>query len=171
MIILNERLIILKSRQMVNIGEKAPDFALQNQYGDTIRLQDFAGRPLVIFSFPQAGTPDCTRQACKYRDEYENFIKLKASVVGISASSIRSLRVWHREHNFPFDLLSDEDHTVLESYGAWGQNIIGVLELPFSKRSFWVMDGDGIIRAQEFNIDPVASIDKSLEIVKKLIAS
>ena len=153
---------------MATIGVKAPVFALPNQSGEIISLDDYLGKPLVIFSFPQAGTPDCTTQACQYRDEYAGFQAVDTNIVGISASSVRALKAWHSKHNFPFDLLSDDDHKVLEAYGAWGHNIIGILELPFAKRSYWVLDANGIIRAQEFNVDPKKSIEASLQAVKKL---
>lgn len=153
---------------MVTIGVKAPAFALPNQAGDIVKLADYFGKPLVIFSFPQAGTPDCTTQACQYRDEYAAFQAIDANIVGISASSVRALAVWHNKHNFPFDLLSDDEHKVLELYGAWGQNVIGILELPFAKRSYWVIDAEGIVRAQAYNVDPVKSIDESLQLLKRL---
>ena len=153
---------------MVNIGDQAPLFALPNQTGDIVKLEDFTGQALVIFSFPQAGTPGCTTQACTYRDTYSQFEAHHACILGLSASTMRSLRSWKQENQLPFDLLSDEKYVALKQFHAWGLKTVGVLELPYVRRCFWVIDSKGIVQASAYDVDPVQSVYDSLSVIQNL---
>lgn len=150
----------------VDIGDKAPDFALPNQYDQIVRLTDFRGFKLVLFAFPRGGTPHCTEQACAYRDAYKRFQYSGAMVLGISSTSVDKLRDWRENHNFPYDLLCDNNHDVLEQYGAWGYSLAGVVQLPMAKRSYWVIDEDGFIEDMAIGIGTVESVEQSLAFVK-----
>ena len=101
----------------------APHFSLPNQDGDMISRTDFDGRWLVVYFYPKDDTPGCTTEACSIRDATDDLQKLHASVVGISKDDAKSHTAFRREHNLPFDLLSDSDGAVIEAYGAWGKKM------------------------------------------------
>jgi peroxiredoxin Q/BCP len=151
----------------VDIGDKAPNFALPNQYNRTVRLTDFKGFKLVLFAFPRGGTPQCTEQACAYRDAYKRFQYSGAMVLGISSTSVDKLRDWREEHSFPYDLLCDKGHDVLSQYGAWGYSLAGVVKLPMAERSYWVIDEEGIIKDMAVGIGTVESVEQSLAFVEE----
>lgn len=107
-------------------GTKAPAFSLQSDEGKTVKLSDFAGKTLVLYFYPKADTPGCTRESCDFRDEIAVFKKAKAAVVGVSKDGLAALQKFKAKYSLPFTLLSDPDHKVMESYGAWGtKNMYG----------------------------------------------
>ena len=143
---------------MPNIGEQAPDFALPNQDGQTVRLSDFRGKKVVIFAFPKAGTSGCTTQACGFRDEFPRIQDANAVVLGLSPDKPEALRKWKDKENLPYDLLSDPEHEVLEAWGAWGEkkmygkSYMGVI------RSHWVIDEDGVVVDAHVKVSPKDSV-------------
>ena len=125
----------------VGVGSKAPDFRLPSQAGGMVSLKDFLDRnPVVLFFYPKDDTPGCTKEACAFRDDYEEFRKLDAEVVGISSDSVESHRSFAIKHGLPFTLLSDEGGKVRRSYGA--SNTFGL----FPGRVTYVIDKKGVIR-------------------------
>ena len=95
---------------MLAIGDMAPDFALPNQDGDTIKLSDYRGKKVVIFAFPKAGTMGCTQQACAFRDALPELQDANAVVFGVSADSLPELQSFKKKQNLTYDLLSDASH-------------------------------------------------------------
>jgi peroxiredoxin Q/BCP len=102
------------------INAAAPNFSLQNQDGDTRTLADYSGKWLVLYFYPKAMTPGCTTQACELRDHKTELEALNAVAVGISPDAVSRLTKFTERDALNFDLLSDENHTVAESYGVWG---------------------------------------------------
>ncbi len=119
----------------------APDFKLPSQSGQLVNLKDFLGeKPVVLFFYPKDDTPGCTKEACAFRDDYEEFGKLDAEVIGISSDSVDSHRRFAEKHNIPYLLLSDEGRKVRRLYGVpntWGL---------FPGRVTYVLDKEGIVR-------------------------
>jgi len=144
-----------------------PDFELPNQDNETVRLSDFRGKKVVLFAFPMAGTPECTKHACIYRDTYEDFAQNNTVILGITGNPTAALRKWRDHHNFPYDLLSDNRHEVLDQLGAWGQPIVAGIELPLAKRSFWVTDEEGTIIEAQIGIDAAKSVQASLAFIQE----
>lgn len=101
-------------------GDRAPDFTRPDQDGTPVSLADFAGRALVIYFYPKAFTPGCTTEACDFRDRYQRFVAAGYTVLGVSPDPVERLERFREKHDLPFPLLSDEDHTMAEAYGAWG---------------------------------------------------
>jgi thioredoxin-dependent peroxiredoxin len=156
-----------KGAIMLKIGDKMPDFELPNQDNQIVHVSDFRGKKIVLFSFPMAGTAECTRQACIYRDTYSDFSKYNAIVLGISSSSIEALRTWRVKHGFPYILLSDTRHVVLEMLGVWGQKIAGSFVLPLAQRAYWVVNETGIIDDMQIGVRAEESVELSLNFVEK----
>jgi peroxiredoxin Q/BCP len=129
----------------VAVGMKAPAFALPNQDGRTIKLGDFKGKWVVLYFYPRDSTPGCTTEACDFTAGLKGFEKLDAVILGCSADSLESHRKFIAKYGLEIDLLSDPDHAVMESYGAWGE------------KSMYGKKFQGIIRTTVI-IDPAGKI-------------
>lgn len=152
---------------MLTIGQPAPDFELPNQNGETIKLSDYRGKKVVIFAFPKAGTPGCTTQACTFRDEFPQIEAKNAVVLGLSTDQSHQLKQWHSSHKLQYDLLSDPDQTVIDQWRAGGLSILGLVKLPFAKRSYWVLDEAGTIIDMEIGVGPKASVALAIKALEK----
>ena len=120
------------------VGQVAPSFSLQNQRGETVSLSDYKGsKNVVLYFYPKAMTPGCTVQACGIRDSKAEFEALDTVVLGVSPDPYPRLARFEEKQALNFDLLSDEDHAVTESYGCWdlkkfmGREFMGVLRTTF----------------------------------------
>jgi len=129
------------------IGTAATDFSLVNQRGEKVSLTDFRGKKnVVLYFYPKAMTPGCTVQACGIRDNKDQFDALDTVVMAVSPDSVDKLIKFEDKQELNFILLSDEDHQVTESYGAWdlkkfmGREYMGVL------RSTFIIGKDGLIK-------------------------
>jgi peroxiredoxin Q/BCP len=132
---------IRRTSGKVEIGSVAPDFTLPSQSGEIVNLKGFVGsKPVVLFFYPKDDTPGCTKQACAFRDDYEQFGKLDAEVMGISSDSVESHRSFASKHDLPFTLLSDEGGKVRKLYGV--PTTFGI----FPGRVTYVIDEEGVIR-------------------------
>ena len=128
-------------KDRVDAGSKAPNFTLPSQSGVMVNLKDFIGKkPVVLFFYPKDDTPGCTKEACAFRDDYEEFNKLDAQVIGISSDSVESHRRFAKKHDLPFTLLSDEGRKVRRLYGV--PNAFGL----FPGRVTYVIEEEGVVR-------------------------
>jgi peroxiredoxin Q/BCP len=106
---------------MITTGEPAPDFALTDGSGRRVTLADFAGKDLVLFFYPKDDTPGCTKEACGFRDAWDELQRLGVVVLGVSPDSAESHSRFAEKYRLPFPLLSDPGKGVMEAYGAWGE--------------------------------------------------
>lgn len=120
------------------IGSTAPLLSLPNQDGKEVTLQEFKGKHnIVLYFYPKALTPGCTKQACGLRDNRETLLQKNTIVFGVSPDPVKKLRQFIDKHALNFDLLSDEDHAVADSYGVWGEKqfmgrkFMGILRTTF----------------------------------------
>ncbi len=134
-------------------GDKAPDFSVTDQDGKTHSLADYHGKKLVIFFYPQADTPTCTKEACNLRDNYERFLHLGYEVLGVSPDSMKKQAKFRIKYDLPYALIADEDKTMINAFGVWGPK-------KFMGRLF-----DGIHRTT-FVIDENGTIDEVITDVK-----
>ena len=122
---------------MLNIGDKAPEFTLEDKDGKTVSLSDFAGKKVVLYFYPKDNTPGCTRQACAFAGLYGEFQKIGVEVIGISRDSVASHSRFAEKHALPFILLSDPELTAIQAYGVWqekklyGKTTMGVVRTTF----------------------------------------
>jgi len=155
---------------MVTVGQPAPDFALVSDTGETVRLSDLRGKPVVVYFYPKDDTSGCTTQACEIRDSWDEFIRAGARVFGISPDGTESHVKFREKFSLPFPLLSDEDHAVAEKYGAWGEKVrygktsIGLI------RSGFVIDADGNVAAAKLNVKADKHRQWALDELAKLSA-
>ena len=106
--------------QTLVAGDTAPNFSLQNQAGQTVKLSDLKGKKVLVYFYPKAMTPGCTTQACGLRDSKSQWEEQNLVVLGISPDAVQRLAKFVERDNLNFDLLSDEDHQVADAFGVWG---------------------------------------------------
>ncbi len=142
---------------MIEVGMNAPDFSLSDQNHNLVSLKDFLGKKIVLYFYPKDNTPGCTRQACEFRDSYNEFQSKDIVVIGISKDSVKSHQKFIENYNLPFILLSDEKLEAIMAYGVWRQkNMFGKLSFGVSRSTF-IIDEEGKI----IKIYPKASPDKN----------
>jgi len=105
----------------LGVGDKAPNFKLSRDDGGTASLADFKGRKLVVYFYPRADTPGCTREAIDFSKLQASFEKAETAVLGVSADPVKAQDAFKKKHKLKLALLSDETHAMLEAYGAWGK--------------------------------------------------
>ncbi|CAI8346774.1 MAG: Putative peroxiredoxin bcp [Formosa sp. Hel3_A1_48] len=129
----------------LQIGDKAPDFQSINQDGNPVSLSDFKGKKLVLFFYPKASTPGCTLEACNLSDNYSRFVAQGYDVLGVSADSPKRQQNFKNKYEFPYDLLADEDQSVINAYGVWGPKKFMGREYDGIHRTTFVIDENGSI--------------------------
>lgn len=144
---------------MLEVGTKAPNFTLLDKAGKQVSLTDFAGKRVVIYFYPKDNTPGCTRQACAFRDSYQEFIDRGVVVIGISKDGTTSHAKFANQHELPFVLLSDETLEVMKAYGAWGEKKMYGKTFMGVTRCTFVLDESGTI----IKVYKKASPDKGAE--------
>jgi peroxiredoxin Q/BCP len=137
---LGDKLMGFRAKGKVEVRSVAPNFTLLSQSGDMVTLEDFLGKPIVLFFYPKDDTPGCTKEVCAFRDDFEAFRTLDAEVIGISSDSVESHKSFAARHNLPFTLLSDEGGEVRRLYGV--PNTFGL----FPGRVTYVIDEEGLVR-------------------------
>ncbi|HEY3921735.1 MAG TPA: thioredoxin-dependent thiol peroxidase [Gaiellaceae bacterium] len=150
---------------MVEAGSPAPDFELQSDTGETVRLSALRGKPVVLYFYPKDHTSGCTTQACAIRDAWSEFERAGAVVLGVSPDSVTSHESFRADYELPFTLLADPDHEVAELYGVWaeksryGRTYMGIM------RSTFVIDADGTVIKAMHDVKPATHADDVLEIL------
>ncbi|KAA9085126.1 thioredoxin-dependent thiol peroxidase [Microbacterium radiodurans] len=133
-------------------GSPAPDFTLTDQDGSPVSLSSLRGRRSVLFFYPAAMTPGCTREACDFRDSVEALAAAGIEVLGVSRDDEAKLRRFREEESLTYPLLSDPDHAVHEAYGAWGEKMNYGKKIEGVIRSTFVLDADGRIEHALYNV-------------------
>jgi thioredoxin-dependent peroxiredoxin len=141
-------------------GDPAPAFALTADDGSTVALKDFKGRRVVVYFYPAAMTPGCTKQACDFRDSLDALAAAGIAVVGISPDKPEKLAKFRERDGLTFPLLSDPDKHVLKAYGAFGEKklygktVVGVI------RSTFVIDAKGKVEVAQYNVKATGHVAK-----------
>ena len=150
------------------IGRPAPDFSLPSTTGENISLKQFKGKKTVILYFyPKDETPGCTREACSFRDQYAEFEKHNAVILGVSADSLESHQHFREKNNLPFPLLADEDATLSKMYGVYKQkNLYGKKSMGIERTTF-VIDRTGRIAQIYPKVKVDGHVQDLLEFVKE----
>ncbi|GGG72387.1 thioredoxin-dependent thiol peroxidase [Corynebacterium pelargi] len=136
----------------LQVGDPAPAFSLPNDQGETTSLEDFRGQKVIVYFYPRANTPGCTKEACDFRDSLTQLNDQDIAVVGISPDKVEKLAKFREDHELTFPLLSDEDKDVMKAYGAFGEKknygkvVQGVI------RSTFLIQEDGTIALAQYNV-------------------
>jgi len=155
---------LLGSSTGLAVGDEAPAFALPDQDGKTVRLQDFAGRKnVVVYFYPKDDTPGCTKESCTFRDQYTAFTDAGAEVIGISSDSPASHRAFADKYRLPFPLLSDADGAVRKAFKV--PKSLGLLP----GRVTFVIDKRGVVQhAFNSQLNPTQHVSEALAVLARL---
>lgn len=137
-------------------GTKAPNFSGVNEKGETVSLKDFKGKKLVLYFYPKDNTPGCTAESCDLRDNYHTFQKKGYEVLGVSPDSVKSHIKFIDKFELPFSLLADEDHSIAEAFGAWGEKSMYGRKYMGILRSTFVINEKGVIEKVIDKVDTKA---------------
>jgi peroxiredoxin Q/BCP len=147
---------------LIEEGSPAPDFALTADSGESVRLSQFRGRPVVLYFYPKDDTPGCTTEACQFRDEYASFQDRGAVILGVSPDDEASHVAFKQKYELPFLLLADPEHEVAETYGVWAEKNFGGKTYWGIKRSTFVVDAEGNVAKAMYGVKPDGHPEKVL---------
>ena len=146
----------------IDEGTPAPDFELESDTGERVRLSDLRGRPVVLYFYPKDDTPGCALQACEIRDAWSEFEARRAVVLGVSPDPVASHVAFRDKYGLPFTLLADPEHEVAEMYGVWTEKSMAGKTYMGIERSTFVIDADGTVASVMRRVKPDAHVDDVL---------
>ena len=150
---------------MIAEGQEAPDFELTSDAGETVKLSELRGKPVVLYFYPKDDTTGCTTQACGIRDAYGEFERAGAVVLGVSPDNERSHVKFRNKYELPFTLLADTEHEVADRYGVWGEKKFMGKKYMGVNRSTFVIDADGNVKRAMHNVKPDTHADDVLAVL------
>lgn len=154
--------------RLIEPGQKAPAFALKDQKGETHRLSDYAGQPVILYFYPKDDTSGCTKEACAFQASLPAFKKSKAAVLGVSILDEASKARFAKKHNLTFPLLADADHAVAEKYGVWTKKSLYGRQYMGLARTTYLIGPDGTVRQRWDNVKVDGHADAVTEALGEL---
>ena len=130
----------------LKVGDKAPAFTLPADGDGTVSLAGLKGKKIVLYFYPRDDTPGCTKEACNFRDDFRNFTKADAVVVGVSKDSVASHDKFKKKYKLPFVLGSDKELATAKAYGVWVEKSFMGRKFMGMERATFLIDGAGVIR-------------------------
>lgn len=155
----------MSERVILEPGKPAPSFSLTDQHGNEVTLESFQGKKLVIFFYPSAMTPGCTKQACDFRDSVESLKSAGYEVIGISPDSVERQLKFAERDGLTYPLLSDEDKSTLVAYGAFGEKKLYGKVVEGVIRSTFVLDEAGVVEHALYNVKATGHVAR----IRKLL--
>lgn len=147
-------------------GDKAPDFTSKDQNGNTVTLNDFKGKKVVLYFYPKDSTPGCTAEACDFRDNYQGLKAQGIEVLGVSIDDEKSHQKFITKYDLPFTLLADTDKSIVEAYGVWAEKSMYGKKYMGTNRTTFIIDEDGNIAHIITKVDTKAPTAQVLELIK-----
>ena len=156
---------------MVAEGKEAPDFTLEDQDGAEVTLSDQRGRPVVLYFYPRANTPGCTKQACGVRDHSADYERFGARVLGVSPDTVEAQRKFADKHSLGFTLLADPVHEVADLYGVWGEKSLYGKRYMGVQRATFLIDAEGKVAKVIPKVSPKTHDEVVLSALAELAAA
>jgi peroxiredoxin Q/BCP len=150
------------SMTALETGDLAPPFSLRDQHGNTVRLQDLRGRKVLVYFYPEADTPGCTKQSCALRDHMQDLAGVGTDVIGISPDMPDKQLAFDEKYGLGFPLLSDPDHATAEAWGAWGEKTRGGTTSEDIIRSSFLVGEAGRIQRAWYAVKPKDTVPNAL---------
>ncbi len=144
-------------------GDKAPHFKLTDQNEKEVNLEDYKGKKVLVYFYPKADTPGCTKQACSVRDARSELAARGVDVIGISPDTPGKQKKFDNKHNLDFTLLSDQDNAVAKAFGAWGEKSMYGKKYEGIIRSSLLIDEDGKVLDTWYKVSPKDTVPKVLK--------
>ena len=151
----------------MKIGQKAPNFSVQDDSGKNVKLSDFKGKKVVLYFYPKDDTPGCTKEACNFRDGLSSISKSGAVVLGVSPDDVKSHQKFKTKFNLNFPLLADTDKTIVEAYDVWKEKSMYGKKYMGVERTTFIIDEDGKIS----HIFPKVKVDEHYDEVVEALKS
>jgi peroxiredoxin Q/BCP len=151
----------------LTIGDPAPEFALVDQEGKTLKGSDFRGKKLLLYFYPRADTPGCTKQACQIRDARTKLAELGVAALGISPDKPSTQKKFDGKYGLGFPLLSDPDHVAAQAYGAWGEKTMYGKKSMGIIRSSFLLDENGKILGVWYKVKPEDTVPLARKVLGK----
>ncbi len=146
----------------LKVGDTVPSFSAPDQDGNPIALSDYSGKNLIVFFYPRANTPGCTAEACNLRDNYKALQDKGYELLGVSGDSQKKQSNFKNKYEFPFPLVADEEHAVINAFGVWGPKKFMGKEFDGIHRKTFVVNGDGKVSKV---IDKVKTKDHAAQLL------
>lgn len=148
---------------MLKPGDTAPDFDVLTDEGTHLKLSDLRGKTVILYFYPRADTPGCTKEACSFRDSFPRFLGTDAVVLGISPDDVKAQAKFKAKYNLPFTLLADADHSIAEAYDVWVEKSMYGKHYLGAARTTFVIGPDGKITHIFENVKPEGHADQVLQ--------
>lgn len=148
-------------------GQKAPAISAKDQHGDTITLEQFTGKTIVLYFYPKDDTPGCTAEACDFRDNYQGLLSKGIVVLGVSTDDEKSHQKFVAKHSLPFSLLADTDQKIVTDFGVWGEKNMYGKKYMGTNRTTFVIDESGDIAHIIRKVDTKNATAQVLELLEK----
>ncbi|MFA5543520.1 MAG: thioredoxin-dependent thiol peroxidase [Bacilli bacterium] len=152
---------------MLEVGSKAIDFTLKNQFNEDISLSMFKGKKIVLYFYPKDNTPGCTTQACSFRDNFERFKDNDIVVIGVSVDDVNSHKKFIEKFDLPFHLLADTEKKVVNDYQVWVEKSMYGKKYMGTQRSTFIIDEFGVIEKVFEKAKPDTNASEILEYLNK----
>ena len=155
----------------LDVGDNGPAFSLPDADGNTVSLADYRGRKVIVYFYPAASTPGCTKQACDFRDNLSELSDAGLDVIGISPDKPEKLAKFRDKEQLTFPLLSDPDRKVLTAWGAYGEKKMYGKTVQGVIRSTFVVDEKGKVEVALYNIKAAHTATNIQKIIKQVAAA
>lgn len=146
-------------------GEMAPDFEVLTDEGKPLKLSDLHGKNVILYFYPRADTPGCTKEACSFRDNFPRFATQDAVVLGVSTDDVKAQSKFKHKYNLPFTLLADTDKDIHEKYGTWVEKSMHGKEYMGTARTTFIIGPDGKIVKVFENVKPDGHAEEVLQVL------
>ncbi|HXZ78681.1 MAG TPA: thioredoxin-dependent thiol peroxidase [Terriglobales bacterium] len=150
----------------MQVNDKAPEFSLNDQNGEKVSLKDFKGQTVVLYFYPRADTPGCTKEACEFRDDYAKIRKAGAVILGVSPDQPEAQKKFIDKFSLPFPLLADTEKKVAQAYDVWKEKTMYGKKMMGIERSTFIIGPDGRLKAIFRKVKPEGHAEQVLTALK-----
>ncbi len=152
--------------ELPEVGKPAPDFEALDDTGEKVKLSDYQSKEVVLYFYPRADTPGCTKEACGFRDDYSAYEKADVAIIGVSPDTVKKQAKFKDKWELPFPLIADEDHSIAEAYGVWGPKKFMGRDYEGVHRTTFVIDKQGKIKQVFENVKPAEHSQEILAAIR-----
>jgi peroxiredoxin Q/BCP len=152
---------------LLALGTQAPEFTTTDQTGQKRSLSDFKGKKIILYFYPKDNTSGCTKEACAFRDRFDEFRRLGVEILGVSVDSEQSHQSFVQKYGLPFTLLADSDKRLVEAYGVWGEKSLYGKKYMGTRRVTYLIDEAGKIAAVFPRVKPETHAEEILAVLQQ----